>query len=178
MNNTSCRHFLYTLVNHKYFLNINTKFPCFIYLLFSHINVCIILFEKPGVTQEEWTTLQHPMLVCEFWFQNFLGFPFADDVTGVGLITKNKVISSEGAGQGKCNEEIEKKLITITISLLLIRIFLVIMFSRMFCQQNIKVSGCFRCFAVPVFWFWSIHILFDSVKFEYEGEIFMYNDRV
>ena len=106
------------------------------------------------------------------------GFPFADDVTGVGLITKNKVISSEGAGQGKCNEEIEKKLITITISLLLIRIFLVIIFSRMFCQQNIKVSGCFRCFAVPVFWFWSIHILFDSFKFEHEGEIFMYNDRV
>lgn len=34
---------------------------------------------------------------------------FADDVTGVGLITENKVISSEGTGQGKCNEEIEKK---------------------------------------------------------------------
>lgn len=61
------------------------------------------------------------------------------------MITKNKVISSDGAGQGKCNEEIEKKLITITSSLLLIRIFLVIIFSRMFCQQNIKkfrdVSG-------------------------------------
>ena len=65
------------------------------------------------------------------------------------MITKNKVISSEGAGQGKCNEEIEKKLITITISFLLIRIFLVIIFSRMFCQQNIKVSGCFRCFDSP-----------------------------
>lgn len=34
---------------------------------------------------------------------------FADDVTGVGLITKNKVISSEGTGQGKRNEKIEKK---------------------------------------------------------------------
>ena len=88
-----------------------------------------------------------------FDFKTSWVFPVADDVTGVGLITKNKVISSEGAGQGKCNEEIEKKLITITISFLLIRIFLEIIFSRMFCQQNLKVSGCFRCFAVPVFWF-------------------------
>lgn len=44
-----------------------------------------------------------------FDFKTSWVFPFADDVTGVGLITKNKVISSEGAGQGKCNEEIEKK---------------------------------------------------------------------
>lgn len=49
------------------------------------------------------------------------------DVTGIGLITKNKVISSEGAVHGKCNDEIEKKLITIL--LLLIIIFLVIIFS-------------------------------------------------
>lgn len=94
--------------------NINTKFLCFIYPLFSHINVCIILFEKPGVTQEEWTINTATSCQCScllqfslhaglwIWFcRNFLklaGFvKMPVDVTGIGLITKNKVISSEGA---------------------------------------------------------------------------------
>lgn len=84
------------------------------------------------------------------------------DVTGIGLITKNKVISSEGAVHGKCNDEIEKKTDNYFTS-----VDNNIFGNNIFCNRTLTfrdVSG-----APPL----RLHILFDSDKVEHDGATVM-----